>query len=187
MLRADACINDVTWGWFLDRTRLVIWSRHDQIHQYLKYFKVLYLIHQQPITIWMTCKLDVKFLSWQVWNFEPPHRLCQVSVPCECSTRIKQWPVCLLELPTRPLNNAIQHQMCRSSSYFWHTPWPCCIIDKCYIKYLYTLYVMHILINIRAASGWVALKNIKQGPISLTILPSQFKCDGNFILLSSKY
>ena len=27
----------------------------------------------------------------------------------------------------------------------------------------------------------------EQGPISLTILPSQFKCDGNFILLSSKY
>ena len=27
----------------------------------------------------------------------------------------------------------------------------------------------------------------KLGPISLTIFPSQFKCDGNFILLSSKY
>ena len=27
----------------------------------------------------------------------------------------------------------------------------------------------------------------EQGPISLTILPSQFKCDGNLILLSSKY
>ena len=26
-----------------------------------------------------------------------------------------------------------------------------------------------------------------QGPISLTIFPSQFKCDGNFILLSFKY
>ena len=27
----------------------------------------------------------------------------------------------------------------------------------------------------------------EQGPISLTNFPSQFKCDGNFILLSSKY
>ena len=29
-------------------------------------------------------------------------------------------------------------------------------------------------------------EDVDQGPISLTIFPSQFKCDGNFILLSSK-
>ena len=32
--------------------------------------------------------------------------------------------------------------------------------------------------------SWTAILN--QGTISLTIFPSQFKCDGNFILLSSK-
>ena len=33
---------------------------------------------------------------------------------------------------------------------------------------------------------YMCYANCIQGPISLTIFPSQFKCDGNFILLSSK-
>ena len=59
------------------------------------------------------------------------------------------------------------------------------------------LVLLPMIIKLSAISvyGWNELARLvlkseqhrELGPISLTIFPSHFKCDGNFILLSSKY